>query len=139
MSESVVIAQIRSHNMKVTKYRVGVLNILYAYTHPLSAAEILTYLSQSDLQPNKTTVYRELDFLVASGLVLALDLGDDRKRYELADREHHHHLVCQRCNRIEDVVIDEDVKEIERKIKRSRNFKVLDHTMEFFGLCQGCQ
>jgi Fe2+ or Zn2+ uptake regulation protein len=134
-----VVSHLRESGFKVTKYRVALVELFENYTEPLSVGEIVDRLASSTLYPNKTTLYRELDFLVGAGLVREIDLGDSRKRYELYAREHHHHLVCKQCERIEDVVLEEDIVLMERKIAKMRNFEVKSHMLEFFGLCSHCR
>jgi Fe2+ or Zn2+ uptake regulation protein len=130
---------IREKGFKSTVYRKMLLELLIREHRPLSVGEMLEFFSQKKMEPNKTTLYREVYFLIDQGILKELDLGDDRKRYELSHLDHHHHLICEKCNSIEDVVIDEDLKTIEKNILVRNSFKVTDHTLEFFGLCKKCK
>ena len=134
-----IMQSLREKGFKTTKYRRMLLEYLTRESRPLSVGEILEYFASKKTEPNKTTIYREVYFLIEQGIVKELDLGDDRKRYELAHLDHHHHLICENCNSIEDVVIEEDLHPIEKKIQKESNFKVTNHTLEFFGLCTKCQ
>ena len=60
-----------------------------------------------------------------------MKLSDNKTYYELATREHHHHVVCVRCDDVQDVVVKHDVKQFESKIKRTTNFTLLTHSLEF--------
>jgi Fur family transcriptional regulator, ferric uptake regulator len=137
-NKSEITIDLKAKGHKVTKYRVALLDLLEKKERPLTVEEILEYLFAKKLSPNKTTIYRELYFLIEEKMVVEVEFGDGKKRYEHANRDHHHHLVCKKCNKIEDIVIENDLKEIEKKIKRSRKFNVINHTLEFFGLCQKC-
>ncbi len=108
-----------------------ILNLLEKSTNPISVPEILNKISA-----NKTTIYRELDQFISSGLITEVHFGDGKKRYELA-RDHHHHLVCKNCNKIEDIEINEE--KLLTKIENQSNFLIKTHTIEFFGLCNSCQ
>lgn len=134
-----ILIKLRENGLKVTKYRKALLNIFLKHAKPLSVHEILELLSQDGMAPNKTTIYREIDSLVELKYLESLDFGDERKRYELSSREHHHHLICESCKRIEDIVIKDDIHEIEKKLKVSSTFKIKSHTLEFFGICGHCQ
>lgn len=132
------LAELKERGFKHTKYRIALLHLLYKTEQPISVQELLHGLSSQGLSPNKTTVYRELYFLIEQKVVVELDLGDDKKRYELAHLDHHHHLICTNCQRIEDVVVDEDLSSVEKKILKDTRFQVTDHTFEFYGLCRDC-
>jgi Fur family ferric uptake transcriptional regulator len=106
---------------------------------PLSAPEIQTLLAKRGIRVNKTTIYRALASFCKAGRVREVLTGEREVRYEWADQPHHHHLVCVGCRRIEDVVLQEDLEREEKKIAAARRFKILNHSLEFFGLCQKCQ
>ena len=105
---------------------------------PLAALDILQVLEKKKLQVNKTTVYRELDFLGENNIVQEVEFGDKKKRYEISDK-HHHHVVCVQCKRVEDVDLEKDLDMEERKIAKQKGYKIINHSLEFFGLCAKCK
>lgn len=109
--------------------------IEYFSTHhsPISAKELLTVYPV-----NKTTVYRELEFLKSKNIIHEVVFADGVKRYEFSNQTHHHHLVCVKCDSVADVEIDENLQDQEKQILKSNRFKVINHSLEFFGLCQSC-
>lgn len=88
------------------------------------------------LKVNKTTVYRQIDKLLQENKIIEVELGDGKKRFELKDLIHHHHLVCKKCGSLEDIELDEKI--IMRNITKRTNFKVESHSLEFFGTCVNC-
>lgn len=130
---------LKSQGFRMTKTRESILKILSHHKEPISVPEILECLSHEDINVNKTTAYRELDFLLEQGMIHELDFGDRKKHYELADRDHHHHLICENCNSIQDVEFEEDLKEEEENIAKTTGFQVKRHALEFFGLCKNCK
>lgn len=88
------------------------------------------------LKVNKTTVYRQIDKLVADNKIVEVELGDGKKRYELKDLKHHHHLVCNKCGKIEDVELNEKI--ILEELSKKTDFRVENHNLEFFGICVNC-
>ncbi len=125
-------------SFKITKVRSAMLALLAETSTPLSITEILLQLKKEDLSPNKTTIYRELEFLTNLGLVSDVDFGDGKKRYEESG-EHHHHIICVNCKTIKDVKMDKDLDEFSAKIAKQAGFKPVGHSLEFFGLCSKCQ
>jgi Fur family ferric uptake transcriptional regulator len=93
------------------------------------------------------TVYRTLDLLERTGVVHRIALADGQARYELrstAKRDHHHHLICTVCGRIVDYsdFVSEEldlVRKTEESLARKHGFRILDHNIEFLGLCAKCR
>ncbi len=110
------------------------MNVLYLISGsnlPIDA----NYLIEK-LKVNKTTVYRQIDKLLQENKIIEVELGDGKKRYELKDLKHHHHLVCKKCGNIDDIEIDE--KMILGSLSKKTSFKIESHSLEFFGTCVNC-
>lgn len=118
---------------RMTVIRKKIIGILTDATTPLSVQDIL-----KKVKANKTTIYRQFDFLKAKKIVVEIDLLDGKKRYELKERGHHHHLICTNCDRIQEINLGSDLKKEEKMIEKNNNFKVTKHSLEFFGLCDKC-
>ncbi len=136
----------QGHVSRWTVPREVILDLLCRTSKHLSAKEIYSYLYKSHPGIGMTTVYRTLDLLARMGLVTKLVLGDGQSRYEFksSDREkHHHHLLCTKCGKIIDYseFLDEElelIRKTEKKLEKKYNFKILDHNIEFLGLCEKC-
>lgn len=89
------------------------------------------------IKVNKTTVYRQLYKLINNGLLIEVEFGDGKKRYELKSLEHHHHIVCKKCGSLKDIKIDED--KLLSGIYNTSDFTVESHNLEFFGYCKRCK
>jgi len=123
----------------MTQARRILIEIFVAQAAPVTVDQLLTTLKKRGLSVNKTTVYRELDFLKEQKIIREIDLLEGRKRYELRGDEHHHHLVCLECRDIRCITMEEDLDAIERGIEKEHGFRVASHTLEFFGVCAQCQ
>lgn len=135
-----VISILKSNGLRLTKTRKALVEVFLSDEAPLSVRDILCKLQEVRIMVNKTTVYRELEKLQTRGIIDVVRLKDRKQYYELASREHHHHLVCLQCEQVEDVDMDEAKLLAEEKIvSRERGFIVLRHSLEFFGLCKRCQ
>lgn len=127
----------KEFGLKATPRRLAIYDLLATTAKPLDAKEIKKNLGRFYLKINKATIYRILKTLSKKNLVIAIELNEGKFRYELADH-HHHHLVCLRCDRIQD--IDSCRVDIEKeKIKSRYLFDVQNHRLEFFGVCQNCR
>lgn len=110
---------------------MNVLDLISRSKLPVDASYLI-----EKLKVNKTTVYRQIDKLVDDNKIVEVELGDGKKRYELKDLKHHHHLVCNKCGMIEDIELNEEI--ILKELSIKTNFKVENHSLEFFGNCVNC-
>ncbi len=138
----------RGAGFRVTAPREAILDVLTRTQKHFSAEDVYMAVHKVDPAVGLTTIYRTLELLVHMGLIFKFDFGDGRARYELAvgpkGVRHHHHLVCTRCGRVIDYTefIDDEVEllqETERGLSKKYNFKITNHVMQFYGLCDRCQ
>ncbi len=110
---------------------MNVLTVLEKQKYPVD----VSYLVKK-LDVNKTTVYRQLEKYIAEGKIIEVELGDGKKRYELKSLDHHHHLICNNCGKLEDIEFDES--QIMKQVGSKTKFKIEKHSLEFFGICAEC-
>ena len=83
------------------------------------------------------TIYRNLRFLVETGEVKEINIPGIPSRFDGSTHDHHH-LVCEKCDRIFD--LDESVdSDMEDKIFHETGFKTKVQYLKFIGLCSDCQ
>ena len=134
-----ILDRFRADGHRITKARGNILKIFLASSTPLSAVELTSRLAAVNITVNKTTVYREIDFLKKQEIIRELQFGDGKKRFEQWPENHHHHLVCIGCDSIECIELDGCLEAEEKKILRENNFKTINHALEFQGLCAKCR
>lgn len=129
----VKIRSLRNKGHRITTQRESVLQHIKLI--PQTAEEIHAQINK---QADLASVYRTLNLFVKNGIVRKVDFGDGKKRYELLDRQkHHHHFVCNNCKSIRDFSSKFESRLI-AEIQSKANLKIEDHSIEFFGLCQNC-
>jgi len=133
-----IISKLREGGFRSTGIREAILNLFCKSKKPLSCLDIQKYLKQKSISANKTTVYRELDFLKKQKLIEEFQLDDGVRRYEISSN-HHHHVVCTKCKKIECVELAKELKSQEKEIEKNNKFKIISHSLEFYGLCHKCQ
>lgn len=128
---------LRKTHLKATPARLFVLSIFKKARRPLSAQEIIDTVGA---RADQATVYRILHDFKTCGIIRPIDLRHNHAHYELADRDDHHHLVCARCGRIEDVE-ECGIEDVQAAVLRaSRAFsKIVQHSLEFYGICRTCE
>lgn len=133
-----IIEDLKTKGHKNTKIRQALVEVILSSDSPLSIIDILQDLSKKNLSPNKTTVYREVEFLKGLGILQEVDFGDGKKRYEISS-SHHHHIICINCKTIKDIPMEKDLDSFKKRVTDKTGFKAVGHSLEFFGLCSNCQ
>jgi len=126
--------KLKELSLKNTKVRREIFQILSKASNPIDAPYLVEHI-----KVNKSSIYRELKVLVSKGVVIEIDFGEGKKRYDLATVNHHHHLVCTSCKSISEMKLKQDLDNIEKEIEKDTSFKVQRHNLEFFGLCANCR
>ena len=86
------------------------------------------------------SVYRVLDLLTDKGLVQRIDVGAGTALYEPLHRsgEHHHHLVCGGCGKVE-AFADEELESALRNVEGRTGYTVAGHDVVLRGACADCR
>lgn len=129
---------LKNMRMKSTAGRQGILAALQQTDTPLDISEIKTYLHKQHININLATIYRTINTFVKAGLVHQIEFQEGKFRYEFSSLPHHHHAVCTKCGSVEDIQ-NCDMGDMEEKVRKAINFKVTNHTSEFYGVCRKCQ
>jgi Fur family ferric uptake transcriptional regulator len=123
-------------NMRLTSQRQVILEELKKVTSHPTANEVYDMVRKRLPRIGLGTVYRNLDLLAERGIINKLEVGGEQKRFD-GDTSPHYHIRCIRCNRVEDIFIDRD-KKLEKKAATCCNYKILDHHVQFSGICSKC-
>ena len=121
---------------EITKRQEQLLDELMKCTDELTGQELHRKLHNGAKAMGLTTVYRNLQTLVKQGLIRSRHLPNGEVLYAPVERDIHH-LTCVSCGettRIQGC----PVKAIDISKKVSKDFELLFHTLEYFGLCKKC-
>ncbi len=121
-----------------TKTKGAVIHYLQSTASPLSLDEMYRAGLIDLPQTAYSTIYRIVQQLEASGLVIRVDWRERGSRYEWAGLPHHHHIVCESCTGVTDVT-DTLLHYDDAEITKKTGFIVKHHSVELFGLCKPCQ
>ena len=131
--------ELRKAGLKVTLPRLKVLEILdQADQRHLSAEDVYKALLEMGEEIGLATVYRVLTQFEGAGLVSRLSIEGGHAVFELVDGDHHDHLLCVSCNKIEEFV-DEVIEERQRAIALEKGFEMTEHSLYIYGICKECQ
>jgi Fur family transcriptional regulator, ferric uptake regulator len=105
-----------------------------------SAQDVYAVLRAEGGSVGLSTVYRHLQSLVDAGVVDVIHTPDGEATYRYCGApgdSHHHHLVCRRCGRTEEI----EGRAVERwagEVADKHGYAEVDHTVELFGVCPAC-
>ncbi|MBT4962717.1 MAG: ferric iron uptake transcriptional regulator [Francisellaceae bacterium] len=130
---------IKNAGLKVTTARVVILGIFEQKPNAhFSAEDLYHVLVAEGYDFSLATVYRVLTQFEKAGMLMKHRFEEEKSVYELASDEHHDHLVCVKCGKIEefnDSIIEQRQVEVAKKF----NFKMTEHSLSMYGLCNVCQ
>jgi Fur family ferric uptake transcriptional regulator len=126
----------RNH-LKHTKQReLILLSFLEAKRH-ITSEDLYQVVREQHPNIGYTTVYRTMKLLVEAGLATERHFDDGITRYEI-EQEHHDHLVCIKCGRIQEFEC-EMIEETQNEIAKRHQFEILRHRHELYGHCSNCR
>ncbi len=131
-------AYLREHNLPVTAPRVAIAEVALRSDRHLSADDIARELSARGHEVGTATVYRTLELLVRSGLLVERDFGEGFRRYEPArDVPHHEHLMCTVCGRVTEFR-DERLERMTMIVADAHGYARQRHRLVIYGICPSC-
>lgn len=128
---------LEQNHLKQTKQRELILNAFLEAKRHVTSEELYQVVREEHPNVGYTTVYRTLKLLVEAGLATERHFDDGITRYE-TEHEHHDHLVCEKCGRIQEFECDL-IEEKQREIAQGHGFKILRHRHELYGHCSNCR
>ena len=119
-----------------TRARERVLEVFLKDRRPLTPRDVHR---RAGAEANLASVYRNIRLLCELGLLVAVDRVAKGERFELSERhrDHHHHLICERCGAVEDL---EGclLKSAVRIVQARTRFRIVRHELNLYGLCLDC-
>lgn len=120
--------------------RAAVVGLLGAESCCLTAQEVFDRARATGRPVGLASVYRALDVLVEIRLVQRVELGAGTARFEARrpDGEHHHHVVCDDCGRVE-AFADQRLEVALDGVAEGVGFAVDTHDVVLRGACAECR
>nr|WP_309227306.1 ferric iron uptake transcriptional regulator [Zooshikella harenae] len=133
MKDSVVENQeLRKAGLKVTLPRIKILQILENADHRhMSAEDVYKALMDADEDVGLATVYRVLTQFENAGLVVRHNFDGGHSVFELAQGNHHDHMVCVESGRIVEFC-DEDIEKLQKQIAEKHGYDLVDHSLVLY-------
>lgn len=127
---------LREAGLRATRQRLTVLEALRERPHTVTAQDLHMELRRAGEPIGLTTVYRTVTALADAGFLDTFD-REGEQAFRLCGDGHHHHLVCEVCNRVEELAADE-VERWVGAVADRRGYHVTGHRADIFGVCPDC-
>lgn len=128
-------SDLKNIGLKATLPRLKILDLFESSSkRHLTAEEVYRLLIAEDIDIGLATVYRVLTQFEQAGLLIRHHFVSDKAVYELNSGEHHDHLVCLQCGRVEEF-FDEEIERRQKKVAAQRGFTIHDHSLHIYADC----
>ncbi len=117
---------LRKNNLKVTKQRLEVLNLINELDDNATIKNI-----SNKIKIDNSTMYRIIELLLEKN-VIEKNLNYNDEIYFRIKENHIHYIKCIKCHKKEEIEIC-PIENIEEK-----GFKILNHKIEIDGICNEC-
>jgi len=126
---------LKSTGLKATLPRLKILELFQkSNLRHLSAEDIYRTVLEERTDIGLATVYRVLLQFEQAGLLKRSNFESGKSVYELNEGEHHDHLVCLDCGRVEEF-FDPEIEDRQHKIAQLKGFEIADHSLSLYAHC----
>ena len=131
--------ELKKAGLKVTHPRLKILHIMESNDkRHLSAEDVYKSLLETGEDVGIATVYRVLTQFEAAGLVSRHNFEGGHSVYEINQGEHHDHILCVKCGRVDEFV-DATIELRQKEIAARAGYDITDHCLYIYGVCRNCQ
>ena len=123
---------------RVTRQRLLVADALAAHGRQITAQDLYDRLRRREPKIGRATVFRTIEALVAAGVARRLEQDGHVYGYVACRPEHHHHLACDRCGRVEEIE-ETYITPVADRVAADLGFTIDDARLDFYGLCATCR
>ena len=127
--------ELKSSGLKATLPRLKILEIFQqAQQRHMTAEDVFKALLTEGADIGLATVYRVLMQFEQAGLLTRSNFESGKAVFELNEGQHHDHLVCLDCGRVEEFY-DPEIETRQRAVAVGRGFELQEHTLALYARC----
>lgn len=127
--------ELKSSGLKATLPRIKILEVFQqAKVRHMTAEDVYKRLLADGADIGLATVYRVLMQFEQAGLLTRSNFESGKSVFELNEGQHHDHLVCLSCGRVEEFY-DAEIEARQRAIAEERGFELHEHSLALYARC----
>ena len=129
---------LKQAGLKITQQRLKILGIFEgSEQRHLSADDVYRVVQQNEADVGIATIYRVLAQFESSGILQRLNLGREQAVYELNSEDHHDHMICVKCHKVEEF-IDHVIEVRQVKAVEELGGTLIEHSSVLYIECKSC-
>lgn len=127
--------QLKTIGLKATGPRLKILALFENNEHRhLTAEDVYRMLVKDEIDVGLATVYRVLTQFEQAGLLIRHHFDNEKAVYELNQGQHHDHLLCLQCGKVEEFY-DPEIEQRQKNIAAERGFRLTEHALNLYVEC----
>jgi Fur family ferric uptake transcriptional regulator len=134
------IDELKNNGLKATLPRLKILEVFQSgQQRHMTAEDVFRLLLSENTDIGLATVYRVLMQFEQAGLLSRSHFESGKAIFELNEGQHHDHLVCLSCGRVEEF-FDAAIERRQREVAMARGFELQEHSLALYARCTrpGC-
>jgi Fur family ferric uptake transcriptional regulator len=129
------IDELKSTGLKVTLPRLKILEIFQnGNQRHMTAEDVFRVLLEEQSDVGLATVYRVLAQFEQADILTRSHFESGKAVYELNEGQHHDHLVCLDCGRVEEFY-DSQIEQRQQSVAQAKGFSIADHALSLYAHC----
>mgnify|MGYP001765248040 CR=1 FL=1 len=129
------IEELKSTGLKATLPRLKILEIFQkGLQRHMTAEDVFRVLLDDRSDIGLATVYRVLTQFEQAGILSRSHFESGKAVYELNEGQHHDHLVCLDCGRVEEFY-DAEIERRQQSVAQAKGFRIADHALSLYAHC----
>lgn len=129
------VEELKSSGLKATLPRIKILEVFqHAKRRHMTAEDVFKALLTDGSDIGLATVYRVLMQFEQAGLLTRSNFESGKAVFELNEGQHHDHLVCLSCGRVEEF-FDPEIEARQRAVAAARGFELQEHSLALYANC----
>ena len=129
---------LREQRLKSTTQRDAIVEVFLSGAGHVSVEELYGKVRRHHPGIGYATVYRTMKLLTECGIADERHFRNGEARYEVAEKNHHDHLICERCGKIVEFE-EEQIEILQERTAHRLGFELRGHKMELYGICRDCR
>jgi Fur family ferric uptake transcriptional regulator len=127
--------ELKSTGLKVTLPRLKIMEIFQkGLQRHMTAEDVFRHLLADNADIGLATVYRVLTQFEQAGILSRNHFESGKAVYELNQGQHHDHMVCLDCGKVEEFY-DAEIEQRQQAVALAKGFVIADHALSLYAHC----
>jgi Fe2+ or Zn2+ uptake regulation protein len=138
MTTELWLTHLQENGYRLTAARRAVVEAVQNSTCALTPVEVFDMARKKYRALGLVSVYRTLEKLEELHIIQRVHQPQGCQAFIAASQSHEHLLLCQNCGQVMFFEGD-DLEALIKSISKKTGYKISEHWLQLFGLCQACQ